>query len=63
MSNPPEDLTTLLQQLQEDKISPEQFQLKSAGLINEIGKVASPARKDPVRIDEIDAAAYKLRNL
>jgi hypothetical protein len=62
MNRPAKDLTALLQELEVDKITPEQFQVESAELIASIGP-QSGAKKDPVRLDAIDAAASRLRKL
>lgn len=63
MNPPAKDLTALLQELEADKITPEQFQVESAELIASIGGPQSAAKRDPVRLDAIDAAASRLRKL
>lgn len=63
MSNPSEELARLIERLNDDQITPEQFERESAKLIESLGSGTNEVSVDPVRREQIDTAASIVRNL
>lgn len=62
MNKPSEELSRLINELNQGKISPDQFERESNKLIDSIGG-ETETKVDPVRLERIDAAASMIRNL
>jgi hypothetical protein len=63
MSSPNDLLSRLIEQLTSGQITPEQFKLESAKLIESLGADYSEVSVDPLRREQIDTAASIIRNL
>lgn len=65
MTAPPsEELQRLIDRLNAGEITPEEFERQSAELVESIGSgEAEETKLDKARLERIDAAASKIRNL
>jgi hypothetical protein len=63
MSSPSDQLAQLIEKLNDDRITPEQFKAESARLIESLGITSGEATMDPLRREQIDTAASIIRNL
>jgi len=62
MSDFAEKMAKLLRQLEAEEISPDQFEVESAKLIESVGETRSVG-SDPIRREETEVAAKMLREL
>jgi hypothetical protein len=63
MSQPSTEFNDLVAKLEAGQITPEEFELQSAKLIGSIGTGEVEVQADPVRLEDIDAAASMIKNL
>lgn len=63
MSQPSTEFNDLVAKLEAGQITPEEFELQSAKLIGSIGTGEVDVQADPVRLEDIDAAASMIKNL
>jgi hypothetical protein len=63
MSQPSTEFNDLVAKLEAGQITSEEFELQSAKLIGSIGTGEVDVQADPVRLEDIDAAASMIKNL